>query len=42
MLARADQGWLSRLITCRVPLEERPDAPQHRSHDEKVVVDFGA
>jgi threonine dehydrogenase-like Zn-dependent dehydrogenase len=40
-LARADQGWLSKLITRRVPLEEWRDALDHRAHDIKVVMEFG-
>jgi threonine dehydrogenase-like Zn-dependent dehydrogenase len=40
LLARADRGWLSRLITRRVPLQEWPHALEHRLDDVKVVVDF--
>ena len=40
-LAQADQAWLSRLITRRVPLEQWRDALQHRPGDVKVVMEFG-
>lgn len=39
-LARADRGWLSRLITRRVPLERWDEALEHRRGDIKVVIDF--
>ena len=39
-LARADRGWLARLITRRVPLERWREALEHRRGDIKVVVDF--
>jgi threonine dehydrogenase-like Zn-dependent dehydrogenase len=39
-LARADQKWLSRLITRRVPLERWSEALQDRPDDIKVVIDF--
>jgi threonine dehydrogenase-like Zn-dependent dehydrogenase len=39
-LARADRGWLSRLITRRVPLERWEEALEHRRGDIKVVIDF--
>ena len=39
-LARADQGWLRRLITRRVPLERLSEALEHRKGDIKVVIDF--
>ena len=41
-LARADQGWLSRLITRRVPLARFAEAFEHRPGDIKVVIDFTA
>jgi len=41
-LARADQGWLSRLITRRVPLARWPEALERRPSDIKVVLDFKA
>jgi threonine dehydrogenase-like Zn-dependent dehydrogenase len=39
-LARADQAWLGRLITRRVPLERFSEALEHRKGDIKVVIDF--
>ena len=39
-LAAADQGWLDRLITRRVPLSSWPDALDRRADDVKVVVDL--
>jgi glucose 1-dehydrogenase len=39
-LADADQDWLARLITRRVPLGQWADALEHRSEDIKVVIDF--
>jgi glucose 1-dehydrogenase len=39
-LARADQTWLSRLITRRVSLEQWSEALQNRPGDIKVVIDF--
>ena len=39
-LARADRGWLSRLITRRVPLARFAEAFDHRKGDIKVVIDF--
>jgi threonine dehydrogenase-like Zn-dependent dehydrogenase len=39
-LAQADAGWLDRLITRRVPLEDWADALERRDGDVKVVVDF--
>lgn len=39
-LAAADQGWLDRLITRRVPLRSWPDALDRRAEDVKVVVDL--
>ena len=38
-LARADQGWLDRLITRRVPLRDFEAAFQRDEHDVKVVLD---
>jgi threonine dehydrogenase-like Zn-dependent dehydrogenase len=42
MLAKADPGWLGRLISRRVPLENWSDAFAHRPDDIKVVIDFTA
>jgi threonine dehydrogenase-like Zn-dependent dehydrogenase len=39
-LARADRGWLDRLITRRVPVERWAEALQHRPDDIKVIIDF--
>ena len=39
-LAVADQDWLSRLITRRVPLHAWTDALERRAEDVKVVVDL--
>ncbi|MCW5688146.1 MAG: glucose 1-dehydrogenase [Pseudolabrys sp.] len=39
-LARADQAWLSRLITRRVPLSRWREAFERRDDDIKVVLDF--
>ncbi len=39
-LARADQAWLSRLITRRVALADWPQAFRRQPHDIKVVIDF--
>jgi threonine dehydrogenase-like Zn-dependent dehydrogenase len=41
-LANADQGWLGRLITRRVPLDRWSDALQRRPDDVKAVIDLGA
>ena len=40
-LAKADRGWLSRLITRRVALDHWRDAFNKRDDDVKVVIDFG-
>jgi glucose 1-dehydrogenase len=40
-LAAADQGWLGRLITRRVPLERWHEALTREPHDIKVVVELG-
>ena len=40
-LARADKGWLGRLISRRVPLARWREAFTRQSDDVKVVVDFG-
>jgi glucose 1-dehydrogenase len=40
-LARADRGWLERLITRRVPLDRWHDALARERHDIKVVVELG-
>ena len=39
-LARADKGWLSELITRRVPLKRFAEALEHRPGDVKVIIDF--
>jgi threonine dehydrogenase-like Zn-dependent dehydrogenase len=39
-LAKADRGWLERLITRRVPLNVFADALRPRDDDVKVVLDF--
>jgi threonine dehydrogenase-like Zn-dependent dehydrogenase len=39
-LAKADPGWLQRLITRRVPLGQWPAALERRPDDVKVVVDL--
>jgi threonine dehydrogenase-like Zn-dependent dehydrogenase len=39
-LQRADQHWLARLITRRVPAEQWTEALAHQRRDIKVVVDF--
>lgn len=39
-LAKADRGWLRRLISRRVPLEDFADAFEHRPDDVKVVLDL--
>ncbi len=41
-LAKADEDWLARLITRRVPLDRWREAFQRRADDVKVVVDFTA
>jgi glucose 1-dehydrogenase len=41
-LARADQAWLRRLITRRVPLDRWNEALERRAGDIKVVLDFAA
>jgi threonine dehydrogenase-like Zn-dependent dehydrogenase len=41
-LARADRGWLERLITRRVPLDRWRDALTRADDDIKVVVELGA
>jgi threonine dehydrogenase-like Zn-dependent dehydrogenase len=39
-LGCADQAWLARLITRRVPLRNWAEALEHRPGDIKVVIDF--
>ena len=39
-LTSADQSWLARVITRRVPLANWHEALEHRPGDIKVVVDF--
>jgi glucose 1-dehydrogenase len=41
-LAKADQQWLERLITRRVPLSRWSDALQRRPGDVKAVIDLSA
>ena len=41
-LAKADQDWLARLITRRVPLARWQEAFEPRDDDIKVVLDFAA
>ena len=41
-LAKADRGWLERLITRRLPLQRWREALQYRSDDIKVVIEFSA
>ncbi|MEJ0065350.1 MAG: alcohol dehydrogenase catalytic domain-containing protein [Caulobacteraceae bacterium] len=40
-LAKADRGWLERLITRRVPLDRWREAFNRQEDDVKVVIDFG-
>ena len=40
-LAKADQSWLERLISRRVPLDRWSDALQRRRDDVKTVIDLG-
>jgi threonine dehydrogenase-like Zn-dependent dehydrogenase len=40
-LAAADRGWLSRLITRRVPIDRWHDALERRPDDVKVIIEFG-
>jgi glucose 1-dehydrogenase len=40
-LAKADRGWLERLITRRVPLDRWKEALAREPHDIKVVVELG-
>ena len=39
-LARADAGWLDRLITRRVPLERWREGLERREGDVKTVIAF--
>jgi threonine dehydrogenase-like Zn-dependent dehydrogenase len=41
-LARADAGWLKRVISRRVPLDRWADALEKTPDDVKVVVDLGS
>jgi len=41
-LAKADRGWLSRLVTRRVPLAQWSEALENRPEDVKTVLDFTA
>jgi hypothetical protein len=40
-LADADRGWLSRLVTRRVPVEQWEDALTRQVDDVKPVITFG-
>jgi threonine dehydrogenase-like Zn-dependent dehydrogenase len=40
-LARADRGWLERMITRRVPLDRWTEALTRRPHDIKTTIVFG-
>lgn len=42
VLARADRGWLRRLITLQVPVTQWDEAMRHRSDDIKVVIEFAS
>ena len=42
VLAEADQGWLERMITRRVPLEQFEEALESRPHDVKVLLELNA
>jgi hypothetical protein len=39
-LARADRGWLTRLISRRVPIDRWQDAMHHEVDDVKVVITY--
>ena len=41
-LARADIGWLERLITRRVPLADAAQALVRRDDDVKVVIELSS
>jgi threonine dehydrogenase-like Zn-dependent dehydrogenase len=41
-LSKADEGWLARLVTRRVPLETFADALERRPDDVKTVITFSA
>ena len=41
-LAKADPGWLERLITRRVPLDQWSDALQRRPDDVKAIIELPA
>ena len=41
-LAKADQGWLAKVISRRVPMEQFADALKRRPDDVKVVLEIGA
>jgi hypothetical protein len=38
-LAKADQGWLSKLVSRRVPLDSWQDALDRKPDDVKVVIE---
>jgi hypothetical protein len=40
-LAKADRGWLERLVSRSVPLESFQDALVRRPDDVKVVIEIG-
>ena len=39
-LAKAERGWLERMISRRVPLEDFEEALEKRDDDVKVVLDL--
>jgi len=41
-LAKADENWLGRLITRRVPIDRWKEALENRPDDVKVILDFSA
>jgi hypothetical protein len=41
-LANADQAWLDRLTSRRVPLEDHEQVLEHRDDDVKVVLQLGS
>ena len=38
-LAKADRGWLARLVSRKVPIEQWPQALDRQPDDVKVVVE---
>ena len=39
-LARADRGWLDRVINRRVPVERWSEALERQKHDVKPIITF--